>query len=1193
MTATLDTGATRSFISEDCMRRWAIQGETQAMQTRIRLADGSTLEVGRLLRVDVGMAGKVVNMPMLIMSSLMDHILLGMDFLCAMGATVRCGDAELVLGTVGATAAEPAGPAGRAGEPPRGVPSGGEKGPTRRGRRRRDGRTPGSSRRPSPGRGGTTEESRTQAAQPNSGLAATMAENEAAASVGVQAEGGEAAPRETSPRGVGRPRLAGSGSPSARVMVEDMEDGEGESPDEEAEWSEDLEPELKGFLEAELALFEGLQGVSHIAEHKIRLKDDKPLKQRYYPKNPAMQRVIDEQVNELIQAGAIEPSRSPHSAPIVLVKKKTGDWRMCIDYRQLNAHSIPDAYPVPRINHILERLRHARFISTLDLKQGYWQIPMAADSRECTAFTVPGRGLFQWRVMPFGLHSACATFQRALDTVIGPEMEPHAFAYLDDIVVIGATKEQHVENLREVFRRLRAANLKLNRKKCSFFRKRLVYLGHVISGEGICTDPEKVEAIRSLRAPANCKELRQCLGMASWYRRFVPNFATLVRPMTELLKKGRKWSWDKEQEEALSQLKEKLTTAPVLACPDFSARFVLQTDASDYGLGAVLTQTVDGQERWVELIPLKRATAALLQTAFRERILSRFGVPKTFVCDNGVQFTSRNFQAFLVSLGIEVQHTAPYCPQENPTERTNRTVKTMIVQFIEGHQSAWDELMPEISLAINSSVADSTEKEAPKFDGPYKVVKFISPNIVRLAREGERKRRVANVMQLKPFYREEDGEDEEYHPQEVDETRPARNRETEIIVISDEEMPEPPPEAYVEDCESSEAGEEGADTDTTEPRPEPRSDHADRDPRRRRPHYGERRREAPPRQYRHTLYRGTLRGGAHVPPSFPALPDAGAPSEPEASREEHAVPLPEEAWRGEQMVPSPAERAEVAEPASEGEEMPGGPHSTTGEANASVGHKPVDEAGWLEHQIPSPARSTTEEGEPLPWIEAARSSKAPPRRTPRHRVDRPEPSAASKKTAGAGLCPGNEGGTPRLWQLSSHGELEVDPTSTFPRVSIRFKPGVVTNPRLAGAEDAGGPVREAKATKEEPPGTSLLAEPTEPKEAATVSPTESELLREMEDLLDGWEPELDELLGQVGATLEPLIPRGWRVFPRGTILTAPTIQLLQGEVSRLGGEYRRSRIRVVDGEALYTVTINAAGTVTITLGEKGGGVRRR
>ncbi|KAL7724049.1 hypothetical protein ACLKA6_003082 [Drosophila palustris] len=236
-------------------------------------------------------------------------------------------------------------------------------------------------------------------------------------------------------------------------------------------------------------------------------------------------------------------------------------------------------------------------------------------------------------------------------------------------------------------------------------------------------------------------------------------------------------------------------------------------------------------------------------------------------------------------------------------------------------------------------------------------------------------------MQLKPFYREEDGEDEEYHPLEVDETRPARSRnvtnqsnriieEEEIIVISNEEMAEPPPEAYVEDCESSEAGEEGADTDTTEPRPELRSDHADRDPRRRRPHYSERRREEPPRQYRHTLYRGTVN-----------------------------------------TVDSYVGLVEVAEPASEGEEMPGGPHSTTGEANARVGHQPVDEAWWLEHQIPSPARSTTEEGERLPWIEAARSSNAPPRHTPRRR-NRPEPSAASKKTAAAVLCPGNEGGNP-------------------------------------------------------------------------------------------------------------------------------------------------------------------------------------
>ncbi|KAL7724308.1 hypothetical protein ACLKA6_006056 [Drosophila palustris] len=313
------------------------------------------------------------------------------------------------------------------------------------------------------------------------------------------------------------------------------------------------------------------------------MKDDRPIKQRYYPKNPAMQRIIDEQVDELLKNNCIEPSKSPHSAPIVLVGKKTGDVRMCIDYRQLNANSIPDAYPLPRIHHILERLRNARYISTLDLKSGYWQIPMARGSREYTAFTVPGRGLFHWKVMPFGLHSAPATFQRALDSVIGPDMEPYAFAYLDDIIVSGASLEEHVRNLGEVLRRLRQANLRLNRAKCKFFRRSLVYLGHVISGEGIHTDPDKIAAVRELQPPATCRELRRCLGIASWYRRFVQNFAEIVQPMSLLLKKGQKWEWKPEQQAAFEELKARLTEAPVLACPDFSEKSSRRTPAGHSG----------------------------------------------------------------------------------------------------------------------------------------------------------------------------------------------------------------------------------------------------------------------------------------------------------------------------------------------------------------------------------------------------------------------------------------------------------------------------------------------------------------------------------------------------------------------------------------------------------------------------------
>ncbi|KAL7724320.1 hypothetical protein ACLKA6_017501 [Drosophila palustris] len=188
---------------------------------------------------------------------------------------------------------------------------------------------------------------------------------------------------------------------------------------------------------------------------------------------------------------------------------------------------------------------------------------MEKASRPLTAFTVPDRRLFQWKVMPFGLHAAPATFQRALDRVIGPEMLPHAFAYMDDIIVIGKTLEEHMANLREVFRRLRAENLRINIEKCDFFKQELKYLGHKVTEHGICTDPEKVDAISKLKPPTNAKELRQYLGVASWYRRF-------VYPLNELLKKGVKWSWSEEHQEAFENVKEKLTKAPVLACPDFS-----------------------------------------------------------------------------------------------------------------------------------------------------------------------------------------------------------------------------------------------------------------------------------------------------------------------------------------------------------------------------------------------------------------------------------------------------------------------------------------------------------------------------------------------------------------------------------------------------------------------------------------------
>lgn len=214
-----------------------------------------------------------------------------------------------------------------------------------------------------------------------------------------------------------------------------------------------------------------------------------------------MQAVIDREVAEMEAAGIIEPSESAWSSPLVIVKKKDGKPRFCIDFRKVNEMTECDAYPLPQITATLDKLRGARYLTTLDLKNGYWQVPLAPESRPITAFTIPGRSLYQFTVMPFGLHSAPATFQRLLDHVLGPELEPNVFVYLDDIIIISEDFDRHLQLLNEVFRQLRDARLRLNPDKCRFCVAQLKYLGHVIEQEKIRTDPEKVNAVADWPEP--------------------------------------------------------------------------------------------------------------------------------------------------------------------------------------------------------------------------------------------------------------------------------------------------------------------------------------------------------------------------------------------------------------------------------------------------------------------------------------------------------------------------------------------------------------------------------------------------------------------------------------------------------------------------------------------------------------------
>lgn len=301
--------------------------------------------------------------------------------------------------------------------------------------------------------------------------------------------------------------------------------------------------ELHRFLEEELSQFEGVRGPTDRIQHVIRVTIPYSIKQRYRPRNPTMQAVIDAEVDKMEKAGIIEPSQSAWSSLVVVVRKKDRRLRFCIDFRRVNEVTERDAYPLPQIITTLDKLRSARFLSTLDLQDGYWQVPLSPESRPVTAFTVPGRGLMQFRVMPFGLHSAPVTFQRLLDTILGPELEPRVFVYLDDIIIGTATLEEHIATLREVFRRLREARLKLNPDKCKFCVSQIKYLGHLVTPDGIRTDPDKTAAITDWPEPVTVKQVRQFLGVASWYRRFVPSFATIAAPLTGLTRKRVKWSW--------------------------------------------------------------------------------------------------------------------------------------------------------------------------------------------------------------------------------------------------------------------------------------------------------------------------------------------------------------------------------------------------------------------------------------------------------------------------------------------------------------------------------------------------------------------------------------------------------------------------------------------------------------------------
>ncbi len=352
-------------------------------------------------------------------------------------------------------------------------------------------------------------------------------------------------------------------------------------------------------------------GHTTTVQHEIPLIDPKPFRLPYRKIPPSQYQEVRKAISHMEDAGVIRPSKSPYASPIVVVLKKDGSLRICVDYRKLNSCSTRDAFPLPRIEEALEALGQARFFSTLDLISGYWQVEVAEHDKHKTAFSTP-MGLYEANRMPFGLQNAPSTFQRLMTCCFGDLNFESLLIYLDDIIIFSRTFEEHLERLEVVFTRLRKHGLKLKPPKCSLLRKEVQYLGHVVSAEGIHTDPEKISRVRDWKRPSNVKEVLGFVGFAGYYRRFINGYATLVAPLYRLTsgdpkkkKRGvrgtsgpaKPFEWSEECEKAFEALKERLITAPVLGYPNYSLPFVLQTDASGEGLGAVLAQVQDGVEK--------------------------------------------------------------------------------------------------------------------------------------------------------------------------------------------------------------------------------------------------------------------------------------------------------------------------------------------------------------------------------------------------------------------------------------------------------------------------------------------------------------------------------------------------------------------------------------------------------------------
>ena len=336
-------------------------------------------------------------------------------------------------------------------------------------------------------------------------------------------------------------------------------------------------------------------GSTPLLEHMIETHGP-PLRQPYRRQNLAVRWEEMAQVQQMLASDVIRSSNSPWASPVVMVRKKDGSLHFCVDFRQLNAATAKDAHLLPRIDDLLDALHGARWFSTLDLKSGYWQVPITECDKAKTAFRTSSGQLYEFNQVPFGFCNAPATFSCLMDRVLSGLHWEMCLFYLDNIIFFSSTWEEHLARLCQVIERLRHANLKLGAEKCTFAAKEVSYLGHRVTEEGLLPDSSLLAAIREIPPPKTATEVRSFLGLAGYYRRYVKNFAAIAGPLHALTRKDAAFHCSAACQTSFDKLKTLLTTSPITAFPDFSQAFMLYTDASTAGLGAILAQVRDGKE---------------------------------------------------------------------------------------------------------------------------------------------------------------------------------------------------------------------------------------------------------------------------------------------------------------------------------------------------------------------------------------------------------------------------------------------------------------------------------------------------------------------------------------------------------------------------------------------------------------------